>query len=178
MSETTTDIDAALEALTLEEKVLLLTGRDFWSTWPLERIGLRSMVLSDGPSGVRGAAWDERDPSLNLPSGSALAASWDPDIARRYGAAAAVEARRKGVARALMEAGLAAARQAGAGACFLEVAIDNPAAIALYERLGFSRAGLRRGYYDRGEAGRRGAARAVGAAGIRLLGGSTMCNHR
>ena len=97
MSETTTDIDAALEALTLEEKVLLLTGRDFWSTWPLERIGLRSMVLSDGPSGVRGAAWDERDPSLNLPSGSALAASWDPDIARRYGAAAAVEARRKGV---------------------------------------------------------------------------------
>jgi ribosomal-protein-alanine N-acetyltransferase len=63
------------------------------------------------------------------------------------------EARRKGVARALMEAGLAAARQAGAGACFLEVAIDNPAAIALYERLGFSRAGLRRGYYDRGEAG-------------------------
>ena len=97
MSETTPDIDAALEALTLEEKVRLLTGRDFWSTWPLERIGLRSMVLSDGPSGVRGAAWDERDPSLNLPSGSALAASWDPDIARRYGAVAAVEARRKGV---------------------------------------------------------------------------------
>jgi ribosomal-protein-alanine N-acetyltransferase len=63
------------------------------------------------------------------------------------------EARRKGVARALMEAGLAAAKQAGAGACFLEVAVDNPAAIALYERLGFSRAGLRKGYYDRGEAG-------------------------
>lgn len=63
------------------------------------------------------------------------------------------EARRQGVARALMEAGLVAARQAGAVACFLEVAVDNHAAIALYERLGFSRAGLRKGYYDRGAAG-------------------------
>ncbi|MFD1718047.1 beta-glucosidase [Georgenia deserti] len=55
------------------------------------------MTLSDGPAGVRGPRWDERDPSLNLPSGSALAASWDPDLAYRYGAAAASEARRKGV---------------------------------------------------------------------------------
>lgn len=90
-------ITAALEALTLEEKVALLTGRDFWSTVPIERIGLRSMVVSDGPAGVRGDAWDERSPSLNLPSGSALSSAWDVDIARRYGAVAAVEARRKGV---------------------------------------------------------------------------------
>src|SRR3974390_1290798 len=86
----------ALAVLTLEEKVQLLTGRDFWSTWPIEKIGLRRIVFSDGPSGVRGETWDERDPSLNLPSATALASSWDPDIARRYGAAAAVEARRKG----------------------------------------------------------------------------------
>ena len=90
-------IAEAIAALTLEEKVQLLTGRDFWSTWPNENIGLRRIVFSDGPSGVRGEAWDERDPSLNLPSATALASSWDPDIARRYGAAAAVEARRKGV---------------------------------------------------------------------------------
>jgi beta-glucosidase len=87
----------ALAALSLEEKVQLLTGRDFWTTWPIERIGLRRILVSDGPSGVRGEVWDERDPSLNLPSPTALASSWDPDIARRYGAAAAVEARRKGV---------------------------------------------------------------------------------
>lgn len=106
MSDTTTGrndadtrktIDDALEALSLEEKVQLLTGRDFWSTVPIEHIGLRSMVVSDGPAGVRGDAWDERSPSLNLPSGSALSAAWDVDIARRYGAVAAVEARRKGV---------------------------------------------------------------------------------
>ena len=86
-----------LEQLSLEEKVLVLTGKDMWSTWPLPSIGLRSMVLSDGPSGVRGAVWDERSPSLNLPSATALAASWDLDLAHRYGATTAVEARRKGV---------------------------------------------------------------------------------
>jgi beta-glucosidase len=87
----------ALKVLTLEEKVQLLTGRDFWTTWPIEKIGLRPMLLSDGPSGVRGEAWDERDPSLNLPSATSISSSWDPAVARRYGAVAAIEARRKGV---------------------------------------------------------------------------------
>ncbi|HYH32148.1 MAG TPA: glycoside hydrolase family 3 C-terminal domain-containing protein, partial [Pseudonocardia sp.] len=50
-----------------------------------------------GPSGVRGEVWDERSPSLNLPSAAALSSSWDPALARRYGNVAAVEARRKGV---------------------------------------------------------------------------------
>jgi ribosomal-protein-alanine N-acetyltransferase len=59
-------------------------------------------------------------------------------------------ARRQGLARALMAAALGAARQAGAQTVFLEVATDNPPAVALYERLGFARAGLRRAYYDRG----------------------------
>lgn len=86
-----------LGRLDLDEKVLLLTGRDFWTTWPLEKIGLRRMLMSDGPSGVRGEIWDERSPSLNLPSATALSSSWDTAIAARYGAASAVEARRKGV---------------------------------------------------------------------------------
>ena len=98
---TTSGTDARLTELlgrlTLEEKVLLLTGRDFWTTAPIEKIGLRRILVSDGPSGVRGEVWDERSPSLNLPSSTALGAAWDPDIARRYGNVAAVEARRKGV---------------------------------------------------------------------------------
>ncbi|MGB0111938.1 MAG: glycoside hydrolase family 3 C-terminal domain-containing protein [Ilumatobacteraceae bacterium] len=81
----------------LEDKVQLLTGRDFWSTWPNDEIGLRSIVLSDGPSGVRGPVWDERSPSLNLPSATALSSSWDVDVAYRYGTCSASEARRKGV---------------------------------------------------------------------------------
>jgi beta-glucosidase len=90
-------IDALLGRLSTEQKVQLLTGRDFWTTWPIEEIGLRRVLMSDGPSGVRGEVWDEREPSLNLPSATALSASWDRAIAKRYGGAAAVEARRKGV---------------------------------------------------------------------------------
>ncbi|KTS55637.1 beta-glucosidase [Microbacterium testaceum] len=86
-----------LSALSLEQKAALVQGADFWTTVPLPEIGLRAMTLSDGPAGVRGPRWDEREPSLNMPSGSALAASWDVDLAYRYGAAAASEARRKGV---------------------------------------------------------------------------------
>ncbi len=97
MSPTPVDVDQLLGRLTLEEKVRILTGQDFWSTHPLPGVGLRSMVLSDGPSGVRGPVWDERDPSLNLPSATALSSSWDLDIAHRYGVVSALEARRKGV---------------------------------------------------------------------------------
>jgi beta-glucosidase len=86
-----------LARLTLAEKVTLVSGASFWSTAAIPSIGLRSMVLSDGPSGVRGAVWDERSPSLSMPSGTALASSWDADTAYRYGEVAAGEARRKGV---------------------------------------------------------------------------------
>jgi beta-glucosidase len=66
-----------LGSLSLQQKVRLLTGADFWSLRPEPAIGLRRMVLSDGPAGVRGERWDERDPSANIPSPTALAASWD-----------------------------------------------------------------------------------------------------
>lgn len=90
-------LDALLAQLSLDQKVALVQGADVWSTVAVPEIGLSSMVLSDGPAGVRGPRWDERDPSLNLPSGSALGAAWSEDLAYRYGAVAAAEARRKGV---------------------------------------------------------------------------------
>ena len=97
MTDSLDRFDDLLEQLTLEEKAALVSGADFWTTVPIERIGLRAIVMSDGPAGVRGPVWDERLPSLNLPSATALAASWDPALAYRYGAVAAAEARRKGV---------------------------------------------------------------------------------
>jgi beta-glucosidase len=97
MTASTDHLRPLLERLSLEDKVALVQGADFWTTVPLPHIGLRAMTLSDGPAGVRGAVWDERDPSLNLPSATALAASWDVELADRYGEAAASEARRKGV---------------------------------------------------------------------------------
>jgi ribosomal-protein-alanine N-acetyltransferase len=62
-------------------------------------------------------------------------------------------ARRRGVGSALLAASLPAARERGAAEVFLEVAVDNEPAIALYAALGFRRAGLRKAYYDRGPAG-------------------------
>src|ERR1700729_3345311 len=90
-------IAEALAALSLAEKVQLLTGRDFWNTWPIEKIGLRRILVSDGPSGALGETGDARDPPVTLPPATALASSCDPDTARLRGAAAAVFARRKGI---------------------------------------------------------------------------------
>jgi len=91
------DIRAHLATLSLEEKVLLLSGEDAWSTYALPSIGLRKMLLSDGPSGVRGAKWDERYKSLTLPSATCVAATWDENSLHTLGAVSADEARSKGV---------------------------------------------------------------------------------
>lgn len=60
------------------------------------------------------------------------------------------DARRHGTARRLIAALLDAARVRGAVEVFLEVRVDNTAALALYESEGFARIGLRPGYYDHG----------------------------
>ncbi|MBZ5740685.1 beta-glucosidase family protein [Nocardioides mangrovi] len=83
--------------LTLEQKVRLLTGADFWALYDESAVGLRRMVTSDGPAGVRGELWDERDPSTNIPSPTAIAASWDAELVETVGRLLAHEARRKGV---------------------------------------------------------------------------------
>lgn len=90
-------VEAALAALDLDAKTRLLGGRDMWSLHALPEIGLASLVMSDGPIGVRGTRWTADDPSIALPSPTALAATWDQDLARRAGALLAQEARRKGV---------------------------------------------------------------------------------
>src|SRR5207249_2324671 len=90
------DIDTLLGKLDLETKVQLLSGADMWSLPALPEIGLRRLVMSDGPVGVRGEVW-EGEPSTNVPSPTALAATWDPDLAHRVGRLLAAEARRKGV---------------------------------------------------------------------------------
>ena len=86
-----------LKALSVEQKARLLTGADFWSLWPEPAIGLRRLVVSDGPAGVRGERWDERDPSANVPSPTALSASWDEVRVERIGRLLAAEARAKAV---------------------------------------------------------------------------------
>ena len=90
-------IEEALAALDLEAKVKLLSGQDFWTLPAIPEIGLRSLVMSDGPIGLRGIGWRPDDPSIALPSPTALAATWDPALARTAGRVLGQEARRKGV---------------------------------------------------------------------------------
>jgi beta-glucosidase len=86
-----------LAALSVPDKVRLLTGADSWRTHGCSAIGLRPMVMSDGPSGVRGVTKDERHPSTSLPCPSAFGATWDTDLVSELAAALGAEARGKGV---------------------------------------------------------------------------------
>jgi beta-glucosidase len=74
----------ALERLSLEEKVSLLSGQDKWSLPALPAIGLGSIVMSDGPAGVKGdGSLPIRSPLV--PCGTALAASWNTDLVEAIG---------------------------------------------------------------------------------------------
>ena len=90
-------LEELLGKLSLEEKVSLLTGADYWSVHGQPGIGLRPIRTSDGPAGVRGTRWDERDTALNVPAPVALAATWDPARAELIGSLLAAECRRKNV---------------------------------------------------------------------------------
>ncbi|GAA3342118.1 glycoside hydrolase family 3 C-terminal domain-containing protein [Curtobacterium pusillum] len=96
-TRTDAEIRARIERLTLEGKIRLLSGKDHWSTYPDVTIGLRPIVLSDGTVGIRGVRWSEEDTSINTPSATAVAATFDPAVAAAAGAVMGGEARRKGV---------------------------------------------------------------------------------
>ena len=96
-------IDDLQAAMTLEEKAALTVGRDAWTTVPVERLGLPSIWLSDGPTGLRKARGGEdmsigrNVPATCFPTESALGASWDVELVRAVAAAIATEAQAAGV---------------------------------------------------------------------------------
>jgi beta-glucosidase len=93
----------AAERLSLEQKAALLSGRDFWSTQAFGAAGVPSVVLTDGPHGVRRQAQFDRlgphdaVPATCFPPAVAVGSSWDPRVAGRIGAAVGQEARALGV---------------------------------------------------------------------------------
>ncbi|MEU1462841.1 glycoside hydrolase family 3 C-terminal domain-containing protein [Streptomyces sp. NPDC005727] len=91
------ELDRLLDKLTLRTAVRLLTGATTWRTAAEPCVGLGQLVLSDGPAGVRGEGWDERDTAVLMPSATALAATWDEPLVEELGGLLASEARRKGV---------------------------------------------------------------------------------
>ena len=84
---------AVLAALTLEQKVSLLAGADAWHT--VELPDVPPLRCSDGPAGVRGTSWNG-PPSSSFPCGTALGATFDPDLIEEIGRALGREARSKG----------------------------------------------------------------------------------
>lgn len=86
------DIKDMVERMTLEEKAEICSGGDFWSTRAFERLGIPSVMMTDGPSGLRkqGGAGDhlglnESVPAVCLPSSAAVASSFDTGLARELG---------------------------------------------------------------------------------------------
>lgn len=90
--------------LTVAEKVAITSGANFWNTTPIPRVQIPSVMLTDGPHGVRkqGGAADHLGinaslPATCFPTAAALANSWDPELAERVGRALGREARAYGV---------------------------------------------------------------------------------
>lgn len=84
-----------LARLTLPEKLELLGGTGF-ATKAIERLGLPAMGMCDGPIGVRGGGPGTDGPATVFPCGIAMAATWDPAIVERIGAAIGREVQHKG----------------------------------------------------------------------------------
>ena len=91
-----------IDKMTLKEKASLMSGKDFWQTVNIDRIGIPSAFLSDGPHGVRrqAAAADHLGlnasiPATCYPTAVTMANSWDPELGeglgQRLGQEAAVQ---------------------------------------------------------------------------------------
>ncbi len=89
-------IDELVGQMTLEEKVSLLAGTDWWHTATVERLAIPPLKMSDGPAGVRGAHVSGGPASSSFPCGTALGATWDVELLQRVGVELAGELASKG----------------------------------------------------------------------------------
>ncbi len=97
-------VDDLLPRLTLDEKLAIIHAQSKFSSAGVARLGIPTFWTDDGPHGVRpDVLWDEweqagatNDSCVAFPALTCLAATWNPDIARRYGTALGEEARYRG----------------------------------------------------------------------------------
>jgi beta-glucosidase len=92
-------IESLIKQMTLEEKVSLLAGIDFFHTHAIERLGIPAFKVTDGPHGAR--TMDNTDPKVTIPAtcfptGVTMAATWNPDLVNKVGAALGEETRARG----------------------------------------------------------------------------------
>ncbi len=88
------DVKKLISQMTLEEKAGLCSGLDFWRTKPVERLGIPSCMVSDGPHGLRKQddaadhfSINESIKAVCFPAGCATAASFDRDLLTKLGEA-------------------------------------------------------------------------------------------
>lgn len=86
------NIEKVLTSLTLEEKASLLSGADFWNTKAIERLGIPKVMMCDGPNGLRKQEHEadhlgihESIKAVCFPTESAIASSFDVDLAKKLG---------------------------------------------------------------------------------------------
>jgi len=98
-------IQQLIQELTLEEKAGLCSGLNFWYTQPVERVGIPSIMVTDGPHGLRkqqnGAdhlGLFDSVPATCFPSAAGLAGSWDRDLIDKVGIALGEECQAEDVA--------------------------------------------------------------------------------
>ncbi len=97
-------IESLLSQLTLDEKIGMIHGAGIFRTAGVPRLGIPSLVMSDGPMGVRAEFGDGEwvgaghgaDKVSYLPCNSAIASTWDRDLARSAGRVLGCEARGRG----------------------------------------------------------------------------------
>jgi beta-glucosidase len=89
-------VESLLAQMTLKEKVSLLSGKDVWNTVPVERLGIPSLTMTDGPHGVRAAdiaTGRKLGPATSFPTGISMGACWNPELVEQVGSALADETR-------------------------------------------------------------------------------------
>ncbi len=91
------DVEDLLRQMTLKEKVAMLAGTNTWYTVPVERLGIPSLKMSDGPNGARGAGgFTSGVKAACFPAEISLASTWNTDLIERVGQALARETTLKG----------------------------------------------------------------------------------
>jgi beta-glucosidase len=96
------DIEKMIDAMTLEEKASLCSGQDVWHTKSIERLAIPSILMTDGPHGLRkhsGSMDDigikESEPATCYPPAVNLASTWDLQRIEEVGRHLAIEAKSK-----------------------------------------------------------------------------------
>ncbi|WP_416333836.1 glycoside hydrolase family 3 C-terminal domain-containing protein [Bacillus mobilis] len=100
----TRDFKRIISQMTLEEKASLCSGLDFWNTKGIERLGIPSIMVTDGPHGLRKQAEGADHlgiynsiPSTCFPSAVGLASTWNKELINQVGVALGEECQAENV---------------------------------------------------------------------------------